>query len=222
MGAGDRRVSRNRKGNELKCAENDGQTSTGNDVYWRIEGRVDSEEDRESIYQAAKKNGLPASRFIGRAALEAANSGAQIARLEHITQIQEKLTSELGTLKQQLQGLSADLSRVVNTSARSVAHHAETHEQLALAMKRQACLEQQLNESLVGHAETHNRLMAMLQPIETTNESVLMGLEKVIEMHAHMATPEHMATIRRVCRDVALVMKHLGIRTEDEEQPDSA
>ena len=213
----------------MKCAENDGQTSTGNDVYWRIEGRVDSEEDRERISRAAKAKGVSASRFIGHAALEAANSEMQIARLEHITQIQEGLT-------QQLQALRDDLITLMQMNKESAARHAKTQDQLSVALARQKAVQEQLdatfaehrktqeqlNQSLAGHAETHDRLMAMLHPIEATNEGVLQGVEKIIEMHAHMATPEDMAAIRRTCRNMERVMKHLGIKTEDEGQPDSA
>lgn len=102
---------------------------------YRIDAIVESEEDRDRIYAAADAAQQSARVFIGKAALQAASpESMQIARMEHITEAQERLTAELETLKRQLQELNTTLTTVVTTSAKSVAQHTETHRQLDLAM----------------------------------------------------------------------------------------
>lgn len=189
----------------------------------RIDAVVETEEDRQKISAAAEIAQQSARVFVGQAALRAASpESMQIARLEHITQVQEGLTLQLETLKRQLQELGGTLTKVCNTSAKSVSQHAETHEQLGEAMKRQACLERQLNESLVGHAETHERLMAILEPIENISHAVSEGVEKIRELHDCIISPDDMKTVLRACRYLAVVTEHLGIKLEGEEESDSA
>lgn len=114
---------------------------------FRIDAVVESEEDRDRIYAAAEAAQQSARVFVGQAALRAASpEGMEIARLEHITEAQEKLTAELETLKTQLLELGANLNRVATTAAQSVARHDETHKQLDLAMTDRDDLRQQLGE----------------------------------------------------------------------------
>lgn len=184
----------------------------------RIDAVVETEDDRDQIYRAADEAQQSIRVFVGQAALRAASpEGMQMARLEHITQVQEKLTAELEMLKAQLQELSANLATVVKTSAKSVAQHDETHKQLAFAIAQRERLQSQLTDSLRRQEETHGRLIAMLGPIENTSRAVTEGLAKVSDIHLRMGRPDEMDSVRMACRMMARIMDHLGIKLEDED-----
>lgn len=101
-----------------------GGQEPGADKDVRIEGVVVDEEAREAIRRAAEAAGTSIRQFVGRAALAAASGeGAQLARLEHLAEIQGELMGQLAELRDGLESIAA-------TTEKMLAHHVETQDRV--------------------------------------------------------------------------------------------